>query len=162
MQYLMVMRVSVILLSLALAARATPPTQVANPASGNCVYVGGGLAVEDNGGGGEFGVCHFTDNRQCEEWALFRGDCPVGGVRVAGYATPAARFCAIRGGAYKVTANETAAKPGQGTCTPPGGRACDVHALYAGLFSKPRALDPAPPRGRRRAGRGPGGPPCRP
>ena len=77
-------------------------------------------------------VCHFTDNRQCEEWALFRGDCPVGGVPVAGYATPAARYCGIRGGAYKVMASKTAAKPEQGTCNLPGGRACDVHALYAG------------------------------
>lgn len=128
----MTMRFAVIPFSLALAACAASPMRIANPASGHCVEVGGRLAVESTAGGGEFGVCHFTDNRQCEEWALFRGDCPSGGVRITGYATNAARFCGIRGGAYKVTANQTAAKPEQGTCALPGGRTCDVHALYAG------------------------------
>jgi putative hemolysin len=31
---------------------------------------------------GQYGVCFFEDNRQCEEWALLRGDCPVGGKKV--------------------------------------------------------------------------------
>jgi hypothetical protein len=33
-------------------------------------------------------VCVFGDNRQCEEWALMRGQCPAGGIRVTGYVTP--------------------------------------------------------------------------
>ena len=50
------------------------------------------------GDGGQIGVCYFEDNRQCEEWALMRGECPVGGVKVTGYVTPAGRYCAITGG----------------------------------------------------------------
>ena len=61
-------------------------------------------------------MCYFEDNRQCEEWALLRGDCPVGGVKVTGYATPAARYCAITGGTYTVT-GKSGAVDEQGTCT---------------------------------------------
>src|SRR5512139_2612950 len=64
---------------------------IANPASKNCMSQGGTLTIETRGDGGQFGVCYFEDNLQCEEWALFRGDCPVGGVKVTGYVTPAAR-----------------------------------------------------------------------
>ena len=39
---------------------------------------------------GQIGVCYFADNKQCEEWALEKGYCPVGGVKVTGYNTPAA------------------------------------------------------------------------
>jgi predicted metal-dependent phosphoesterase TrpH len=34
--------------------------------------------------GGEYGICVFEDNRQCEEWALFRGECPAGGRKATG------------------------------------------------------------------------------
>jgi uncharacterized protein len=75
------------------------PVQGANPASQNCVAQGGKHTVE-RWNGGEFGVCLFEDNRQCEEWALLRGRCPKGGIRVTGYATQEERFCAIRGGTF--------------------------------------------------------------
>jgi putative hemolysin len=61
------------------------PAQLANPASENCVAVGGTRSIENRVDGGQFGLCLFEDNRQCEEWALLRGDCPVGGVKVTGY-----------------------------------------------------------------------------
>ena len=60
--------------------------------------------IERGPGGGQYGACSFSDNRQCEEWALLRGECPKGGIRVAGYATPAARYCGITGGRYAVVA----------------------------------------------------------
>jgi putative hemolysin len=106
-------------------------TGLANPASQNCVDQGGALAFEERGDGGQFGVCTFEDNMQCEEWALMRGECPVGGVKVTGYATPAARYCAITGGAYAVTANSGQADE-QGTCTLPGGVQCDAVEFYNG------------------------------
>jgi putative hemolysin len=71
--------------------------QRANPASENCVAKGGKHITESTPAG-EMGVCLFEDNRQCEEWALLRGHCPVGGLHVAGYATNEERHCAIRGG----------------------------------------------------------------
>jgi putative hemolysin len=86
-------------LAASVAAGCAAPVQHANPASQNCVAQGGKHTVE-RWNGGEFGVCLFEDNRQCEEWALLRGRCPKGGIRVTGYATPEERFCAIRGGTY--------------------------------------------------------------
>ena len=79
--------------------------QLANPASENCIKHGGKISIEKRGDGGEYGVCLFEDNRQCEEWAMLRDDCPVGGIKVTGYVTPAACYCAITGGEYTVTAN---------------------------------------------------------
>lgn len=40
---------------------------IANPASQNCLEQGGTLSLEERGDGGQFGVCCFEDNRQCEE-----------------------------------------------------------------------------------------------
>ena len=58
------------------AARIPRPA-IANPASQNCLEKGGTLSFEERGDGGQFGVCYFEDNRQCEELALMRGDCPA-------------------------------------------------------------------------------------
>ena len=107
------------------------PQQLANPASQNCVARGGTLRIERRPDGGQFGVCVFTDNYQCEEWAMFRGECRVGGLRVTGYITPAARYCAITGGRYTVVARSGAADE-QGSCALPDGRTCDASAYYAG------------------------------
>ena len=77
------------------APTATPaPIGKPNPASQYCASVGGTLKIEQRGDGAQYGVCYFADNKQCEEWALERGDCPVGGVKVTGYNTPAARATA--------------------------------------------------------------------
>jgi putative hemolysin len=98
---------------------ATSARQLANPASENCVAHGGRLVIE-TAPAGQYGVCLFEDNRQCEEWALLRGACPSGGIKVTGYATPQARYCAIRGGDYAITSQQTASAPETGTCTLPG------------------------------------------
>ena len=116
----------------------TPPgsaVQRANPASQHCVEQGGTLTIERGPGGGQYGVCGFSDNRQCEEWALLRGECPKGGIRVTGYATPAARYCAITGGRYAVV-GRSGASDEQGTCTLPGGKTCDADAYYRGNCSR--------------------------
>lgn len=108
-----------------------PTAAIANPASVNCAEVGGMLQIEARPDGAEFGVCYFDDNRQCEEWALLRGDCPVGGVKVTGYITPGGRFCAITGGSYSSTGNNAAGEE-VGVCTLPDGRQCDAAAYYEG------------------------------
>jgi len=115
----------------ATAVTPTPGVGLPNPASQNCTAVGGTLQIETRADGGQFGVCTFEDNRQCEEWALLRGECPVGGVKVTGYITAAGRYCAISGGEYTVTT------PGdeqteQGTCALPDGRICDAGEYYNG------------------------------
>ena len=63
------------------SAQVQPAPQLANPASQNCVARGGTLRIERRPDGGQFGVCVFTDNYQCEEWAMFRGECSAGGLR---------------------------------------------------------------------------------
>jgi putative hemolysin len=88
------------------SAQVQPAQQIANPASQNCVARGGMLRMESRPDGGQYGVCIFDDNYQCEEWAMFRGECPVGGLRVTGYITTAARYCAITGGRYAVVAQQ--------------------------------------------------------
>lgn len=109
----------------------TTSAGIANPASENCQQQGGELTILKAPSGGEYGVCVFDDNMQCEEWALMRGDCPVGGVKVTGYVTPAAVYCAITGGEYTVT-GKTNTDQEEGTCTFKSGRTCDVWAYYNG------------------------------
>ena len=109
-----------------------PETMIANPASRNCIKQGGVLTMKKRPDGGVYGVCLFEDNRQCEEWALFRGVCPKGGRKITGYATLAARYCAITGGAYAVTAQQSGTTPEQGTCSAPSGKTCDVHKFFEG------------------------------
>ena len=107
------------------------PAQRANPASQHCTEKGGTMSILKTGSGGEYGVCRFADNRQCEEWAMLRGDCPVGGLRVTGYVTAAARYCAITGGRYTVTGASNTPEE-QGTCALSKGRTCDARAYFAG------------------------------
>ena len=133
---------------------APPPTpalatQRANPASEHCVQQRGTHRAEKRPDGGAFGVCVFEDNRQCEEWAFLRGQCPAGGVRITGYATEAARYCAITGGRYTVTA-KGAAPVEQGSCTLPDGTSCEAEAYFRGSCSaaSPAATSPAPTSGR--------------
>ena len=60
------------------SAQGAPPrsgAQLANPASRHCAEQGGTLVIERNPTGDQYGVCVFTDNYQCEEWALLRGEC---------------------------------------------------------------------------------------
>jgi putative hemolysin len=107
---------------------------MANPASVRCTERGGTLRMESRPGG-QYGVCVFADNRQCEEWAMFRGECPVGGLRVTGYVTPTGRYCAITGGQYTVVAMSNT--PGeQGRCALPGGKVCPADAYYAGTCNR--------------------------
>lgn len=51
-----------------------PTTQLANPASVYCADVGGTLEIVDEDGG-QVGYCTKGEQR-CEEWKLYRGECP--------------------------------------------------------------------------------------
>jgi putative hemolysin len=115
--------------------RGGPVAAIANPASTHCADVGGRLAIEKTPRGDEYGVCLFEDDRQCEEWALLRGRCPVGGRKITGYVTAAARYCAITGGRYDVTAN-SGADDEQGTCTLASGKVCAADAHFNGECSE--------------------------
>ena len=60
-----------------------------------------------------------------------RGDCPVGGIKVTGYITPVAQYCAITGGTYAITGN-SGSDDEQGTCTFKNGGQCDAWDYYNG------------------------------
>jgi len=98
--------------------------QLANPASINCRKKGGTSMIQTNPSGGEYGLCQFDDNMACEEWALFRGHCPIGGVKTTGFDTTAQKYCAWIGGQTLAVENAT--------CTLPSGEICDDKALYTG------------------------------
>jgi len=100
------------------------PAGLANPASVNCTVVGGRLVIEKRGDGGEYGLCYFEDNRACEEWALLKGDCSVGGVKTTGFDSIDQKYCAWRGG-------ETLAVP-QSVCTFKNGSKCSTVEFYEG------------------------------
>jgi hypothetical protein len=104
---------------------------LANPASVNCEEKGGTLVIQKRGDGGEYGVCVFEDNLQCEEWAMYRGDCPEGGIKITGYNTEVAIYCAISGGVYAIT-DKSGAEDEQGTCTFKGGKTCDAWEYFNG------------------------------
>ena len=95
---------------------------LANPAANNCVAKGGILKTVTRTDGNEYSVCYFEDNRQCEEWALFRDECPVGGRRITGYDNDQQIFCAITGGTVDMNKN---------TCTFKG-KVCDLGKYYDG------------------------------
>lgn len=103
---------------------ATSTIQIANPASVNCKNVGGNLTIEKKGDGSEYGLCHFDDNRACEEWALMRGECPVGGRKTTGYDTIDQNFCAWSGGQTYAVANSI--------CTFKDDRTCSTIDFYNG------------------------------
>ncbi|MDE2026005.1 MAG: DUF333 domain-containing protein [Patescibacteria group bacterium] len=108
-------------------AKPSPPS-LPNPASVYCTQVGGTLTIQKNGIGAEYGLCTFLDNRSCEEWALYHGDCPVGGVKTTGYVTDPERFCGWVGGA-------TTTAPGA-KCAFSDGSVCDNDALFNGTCHK--------------------------
>lgn len=52
-------------------------TQLANPASVNCVRLGGKVEIRTDVQGGQTGFCKFENGQECEEWALFRNECAL-------------------------------------------------------------------------------------
>jgi putative hemolysin len=116
------------------AAPTESSSQIANPASENCVAQGGTVLIKKRGDGGEYGVCLFEDNRQCEEWALLRGDCRAGGAKITGYITDAAQYCVITGGKYAITSSNAGQE--QGTCTFNNGKTCDAADYFNGTCER--------------------------
>jgi len=115
------------LISPAVAGNNTALNQIANPASVNCSKVGGNLTIEERSDGGQYGLCYFEDNRACEEWALMRGECPVGGVKTTGFDAIDQKYCAWSGG-------QTFAVPNS-ICTFKNGSKCSTLDFYNGKCS---------------------------
>jgi hypothetical protein len=111
-----------------------------------CVEKGGMLSKETRGDAEWFDVCYFEDNRQCEAWALMRGDCPVGGLKVTGYNTPQSRYCAITGGTYTIK-DAPYTDLEQGDCTFKNGVVCDAVEYYYGFCSASQSSTQEAPAG---------------
>ncbi|MFA5160624.1 MAG: DUF333 domain-containing protein [Elusimicrobiales bacterium] len=111
------MRTLIIIAALPALAAAMP-----NPASVNCQQRGGRLEIR-KGDAGEYGVCIFGEDRQCEEWALFRGECPAGGVDISAARTDMDKHCLLSGGKLK---DKTCVYPVWGGCAPLEGEYKDL------------------------------------
>ncbi len=62
----------------ALAQETAGAVETANPpASEYCLQQGGSLLIETGSDGGQRRICVLGDNRRCEEWALYSGECLV-------------------------------------------------------------------------------------
>jgi len=48
---------------------------LANPASVNCVEHNGTLVMMSDTQGNQYALCKFSNGKECEEWAFFRGEC---------------------------------------------------------------------------------------
>lgn len=97
---------------------------VASAAYAKCVTNGGFVTTTKRGKSGYYQVCNFADDMNCDLYALYDGQCPVGGVQSVGYSTTAQVYCALRGG--KPQGNEN------GQCKMPDGKVCSTASVYAG------------------------------
>jgi putative hemolysin len=107
--------------------KASSTSQLANPASENCIKQGGTLTIKKLADGGEYGLCNFEDDMACEEWALMRGECPKGGVKTTGFTTEAQKYCAWLGGQTLAVKDAN--------CKLPSGKTCLDEDLYNGKCS---------------------------
>ena len=56
--------------------------RAANPATMNCIQQKGKLQLERNAEGKEVAWCLLPSGKRCEEWDMFRGNCPTRTVNV--------------------------------------------------------------------------------
>lgn len=113
-----------------------------NPASAYCVQQGGKLDIRKDTQGAEYGVCVFADQSECEEWALFRGECKPGqGQVLADMPDPSAAFCVQQGGQLEI--RKDAHGNEAGVCVFADNSECDAWAFFRGEC-KPGSPTPAP------------------
>lgn len=105
----------------------TTPTKagsVASAAYSKCVQNGGFVSTARRGNSGYYQVCNFADDMNCDLYALYAGQCPVGGVHTIGFSTTAQVYCALRGGHPQGNDN--------GQCKMPDGVVCSTSSVYNG------------------------------
>lgn len=91
-------------------------TQLANPASENCIAKGGTLEIVDTPEG-QHGMCTLADGTRCEEWAFMRGECPCG--ECPQLAPPGPDFC--KGGTIVAGETNACGCKGPPKCEPSAG-----------------------------------------
>lgn len=103
-----------------LALYCHPAYAMPNPAAVACLKAGGSLTDEESAIGGT--NCVFPDGKICNQWALFRGECPAGGVRLPENISFEERACLLSGGHYQSSQNQ---------CKTPEGKTCPGDAFLA-------------------------------
>lgn len=102
----------------------TKAGSVASAAYSKCIQNGGFVTTARRGKSGYYQICNFEDDMNCDLYALYSGQCPVGGVHTIGYSTTAQVYCALRGG--KPQGNDN------GQCKMPDGKVCSTASVYSG------------------------------
>jgi len=69
------------------AAEVEKNSNLANPASQNCLDKGGRLEMREETAG-TLGICKFNDGTECEEWQFYRGECLQGQTTAADTSHP--------------------------------------------------------------------------
>lgn len=100
----------------------TKAAAVASAAYQKCIQNDGFVTTARRGTSGYYQVCNFADDMDCELYALYAGQCPVGGVHTIGYSTTDQVFCALRGGTPQGKNN--------GQCKMPDGVVCSTTQVY--------------------------------
>ncbi len=100
----------------------TKAAAVASAAYQKCIQNDGFVTTARRGTWGYYQVCNFADDMNCELYALYEGQCPVGGVHTIGYSTTDQVFCALRGGTPQGKNN--------GQCKMPDGVVCATTQVY--------------------------------
>lgn len=116
---------------------ATPTLDtITNPASAYCEEQGFKLEMRTAQDGGQYSVCMFEDDSECEEWAYYRSECKPGDMDVAspptatpaGIANPASAYCAEQGGTSEIRTAEDGSQ--FGVCVFPDGSECEEWAFF--------------------------------
>ena len=106
-------------------------SQIANPASTNCIDKGGTLDIRTASDGSQTGYCTLADQTVCEEWAYYRGECPKTDAQAgSGIANPASTSCIQKGGSLEILTDENGGQ--YGMCTLPDGTKCEEWAFFRG------------------------------
>jgi hypothetical protein len=83
---------------------------LANPASVYCRQQSGTLEIVTDASGAQSGICHLVDGKTCDEWAYFRGECPIGIIDTADAITyPTPEYLKVEKVSFKVKSQITAA-----------------------------------------------------
>jgi putative hemolysin len=121
----------------AVPATPTPQPGLPNPASAYCTENGGTVEMRQDAAGGQYGVCVFPDQSECDEWAYYRGDCKPGDslqpasptpAGAAQMANPASAYCEKNGGSVEF--QQDAGGNVTGVCVFPDGTECEEWAYY--------------------------------
>jgi len=110
-----------------------------NPASVYCEEQGGTLDIRTDDAGA-VGYCIFDDGSECEEWALYHGECFPAAAQPA-LPNPASVHCEEQGGTLDIRTDDAGAI---GYCLFDDGSECEEWAFYRGDCS-PAAAQPALP-----------------